>query len=177
MTSRPPPSRAPSGTAVNPVRRNLFHNHHLIRRPTGATAAGATTASNVSSSSTAMPEVSRYDDTSDIVMRDHNGDPQYQMPQLSLPMVDEQNGSGGTEEEKERMSTIVLVHFRGWKQWLTFALVQGLEERILETYKSRSLVPGDKAELLSAIQASLRRKVAALAEDNWMYEAEATRIG
>ncbi|KAL8889157.1 MAG: hypothetical protein Q9215_003546 [Flavoplaca cf. flavocitrina] len=144
MTSRPPPSRAPSGTAVNPVRRNLFHNHHLIRRPTGATAAGATTASNVSSSSTTMPEVSRYDDTSDIVMRDHNGDPQYQMPQLSLPMVDEQNGSGGTEEEKER-----------------------LEERILETYK----------KLLSAIQASLRRKVAALAEDNWMYEAEATRIG
>ncbi|KAL9641042.1 MAG: hypothetical protein Q9204_000355 [Flavoplaca sp. TL-2023a] len=154
MTSRPPPSRAPSGTAVNPVRRNLFHNHHLIRRPTGATVAGATTASNVSSSSTTMPEVSRYDDTSDIVMRDHNGDPQYQMPQLSLPMVDEQNGSGGTEEEKER-----------------------LEERILETYKSRSLVPGDKAELLSAIQASLRRKVAALAEDNWKYEAEATRIG
>ena len=92
-----------------------------------------------------MPEVSRYDDTSDIVMRDHNGDPQYQMPQLSLPMVDEQNGSGGTEEEKERVSMIALVHLRGWKQRLTFALVLGLEERILETYKSRSLVPGDKA--------------------------------
>lgn len=92
-----------------------------------------------------MPEVSRYDDTSDIVMRDHNGDPQYQMPQLSLPMADEHNGSGGTEEEKERKSTIILVHFRGWKAKADFALGQGMEERILETYKSRSLVPGDKA--------------------------------
>ncbi|KAI4282451.1 MAG: hypothetical protein L6R38_002916 [Xanthoria sp. 2 TBL-2021] len=161
MTSRPPPSRAPSGTAANPVRRNLFHNHHLIRRPTGATAAaaaaaagaaGATTAPNVSSSSSTMSEVNRYDDSSDIIMRDHNGDPQFQMPQVSLPMDDEQNGGngGGNEEERER-----------------------LEERILETYKSRNLVP----ELLSAVQASLRRKVTALAEDNWMYEAETTRPG
>ncbi|KAI4264218.1 MAG: hypothetical protein L6R42_000653 [Xanthoria sp. 1 TBL-2021] len=145
MTSRPPPSRAPSGTAANPVRRNLFHNHHLIRRPTGATAAasaaagaaGATTAPPVSSSSSSstMPEVNRYDDSSDIIMRDHNGDPQFQMPQVSLPVDDEQNGGngGGNEEERD--------------------------------------------QLLSAVQASLRRKVAALAEDNWMYEAEATRPG
>ncbi|KAL8658408.1 MAG: hypothetical protein Q9226_001014 [Calogaya cf. arnoldii] len=79
-----------------------------------------------------MPEINRYDDSSDIVIRDHNGDPQFQMPQISLPMDVEQNG-GGTEEEKE--------------------------------------------QLLSAVQASLRRKVAALAEDNWMYEAEASRPG
>ncbi|KAL8848679.1 MAG: hypothetical protein Q9221_006288 [Calogaya cf. arnoldii] len=130
MTSRPPPSRAPSGTAANPVRRSLFHNHNhnLIRRPTGATAAavgaaGATTAPSVSSSSTAMPELDRYDDSSDIIIRDHNGDPQFQMPQVSLPTDDEQNG-GGTEEERERQ-----------------------EERILETYKSRNLVPGDKTGL------------------------------
>ncbi|KAL8861375.1 MAG: hypothetical protein Q9178_002247 [Gyalolechia marmorata] len=93
-----------------------------------------------------MPEANRYDDSADIIMRDQNGDPQFQMPQVSLPIEDEQNGN---EEERER-----------------------LEERILETYKSRNLVPGDKM-----VQASLRRKVAALADDNWMYEAEATRPG
>ncbi|CAL8583107.1 hypothetical protein XPA_008743 [Xanthoria parietina] len=158
MSSRPPPSRAPSGTAANPVRRSLFHNHHPIRRPTGAAAApaGATTNVSSSSSSSTVPEVNRYDDSSDIIMRDHNGDPQFQMPQISLPIDDEPNGGGGggNQEERER-----------------------LEDRILETYKSRNLVPGDKMELLSAVQASLRRRVAALAEDNWMYEAETTRPG
>ncbi|KAL8791454.1 MAG: hypothetical protein Q9213_000070 [Squamulea squamosa] len=153
MTSRPPSSRAPTGTAANPVRRNLFHNHHLIRRPTGAssttTSSGMTT--TASTASTSMPEVNRYDDSSDIVMRDQNGDPQFQMPQVALPMDDEQGGNG---EERER-----------------------LEERILETYKNRHLVPGDKTELLNAVQASLRRKVAALSEDNWMYEAETVRPG
>lgn len=31
---------------------------------------------------------------------------------------------------------------------------------------------GDISELLEAVKASLRAKVAALAEDNWMYEKE-----
>ncbi|KAL8734485.1 MAG: hypothetical protein Q9166_001384 [cf. Caloplaca sp. 2 TL-2023] len=149
MTSRPPSSRAPTGTVANPVRRNLFHSH-MTRRPTGAAAAGTTTAPN-NNKNTFMPEMQRHDDSSDIIMRDHNGDPQFQMPQM-LPMDDEQNG--GNEEERER-----------------------LEERILETYKSRNLLPGDKMEFLSAVQASLRRKVAALDEDNWIYEAEEARPG
>lgn len=101
-----------------------------------------------------MPET-RYDDSSDILMRDQNGDPQIQMPQL-LP-VEEEQAAGGNEEashsEKER-----------------------LEERLLETYKSRSFVPSDKMELLGAVQASLRRKVAALDNDNWMYEAEEAQL-
>lgn len=32
-------------------------------------------------------------------------------------------------------------------------------------------------ELLSAVQASLRRKVTALDEYNWMYEGEETQLG
>ncbi|KAL8720729.1 MAG: hypothetical protein Q9225_002463 [Loekoesia sp. 1 TL-2023] len=153
MASRPTSLRAPIGTAANPARRNLFHGQHLIRRPTGAsTTGGATT---TASSSATMPEM-RYDDGSDIVMRDQNGEPQVQMPQL-LPMEDEQAAGGneeGLQSEKER-----------------------LEERLLETYKSRSFVPSDKMELLSAVQASLRRKVAALDEDNWMFEAEEAQPG
>ncbi|KAL8771336.1 MAG: hypothetical protein Q9209_003242 [Squamulea sp. 1 TL-2023] len=130
MTSRPPSSRAPTGTVANPVRRNLFHNHHLIRRPTGASTTSSGMTTTASTTSTSMPETNRYDDSSDIVMRDQNGNPQFQMPQVTLPMDEEQ---GGNEEERE--------------------------------------------QLLSAVQASLRRKVAALSEDNWMYEAETVRPG
>ncbi|KAL9601855.1 MAG: hypothetical protein Q9219_002207 [cf. Caloplaca sp. 3 TL-2023] len=154
MTSRPTASRAPTGPAANPARRNLFQGHHLIRRPTGASTAAAA-ASTTTSNSTTMPEM-RYDDSSDIVMRDQNGEPQVQMPQL-LPMEDEQAPGGndeGAQTEKER-----------------------LEERLLEMYRSRNFVPSDKQEILSAVQASLRRKVAALDEDNWMFEAEEAQPG
>lgn len=153
MSSRPPPSRASSGTAANPVRRSLFHNHHPIRRPTGAAAApaGATTNVSSSSSSSTVPEVNRYDDSSDIIMRDHNGDPQFQMPQISLPIDDEPNGGGGggNQEERERMSrsTFPTLHalWEGGKAEADSAPSStGLEDRILETYKSRNLVPGDK---------------------------------
>ncbi|KAL8943951.1 MAG: hypothetical protein Q9216_000764 [Gyalolechia sp. 2 TL-2023] len=165
MASRHPASRAPTGTAANPARRNLFHSHHLIRRPTGTSTAGG--ASTTASSTASMPEM-RHDDSSEILMRDQNGDPQVQMPQL-LSMEDEQPAGGdeeGLQSEKER-----------------------LEERLLESYKTRNLVPSDKmgqyhlchpvlvayevsTELLGAVQASLRRKVAVLNEDNWMFEAE-----
>lgn len=105
MTTRPTASRAPTGTATNPARRNLFHGQHLIRRPTGASTA-ATGASNPPSS-TAIPEM-RYDDSADIVMREPNGEPQVQMPQL-LPM-DDKHFAGGSEEglpsEKERRCKI-----------------------------------------------------------------------
>ncbi|KAL9002844.1 MAG: hypothetical protein Q9188_004245 [Gyalolechia gomerana] len=153
MASRPTASRAPTGTAANPARRNLFHGHHLIRRPTRPSTAGG--ASTTASSTANVPDT-RNDDSSDILMRDQNGDPQVQMPQL-LPTEDEQPVGGneeGLQSEKER-----------------------LEERLLETYKSRSFVPSDKMELLSAVQASLRRKVAALDEDNWMFEAEEAQSG
>ncbi|KAL8941890.1 MAG: hypothetical protein Q9211_001623 [Gyalolechia sp. 1 TL-2023] len=120
MAFRPTASRAPTGTAANPARRNLFHGPHLIRRPTSASTAGGPSATALSTNS--MPEM-RYDDSSDIVMRDQNGNPQVQMPQL-LPMEDEHPAGGheeGLQSEKER-----------------------LEERLLETYKSRSFVPGDE---------------------------------
>ncbi|KAI4141735.1 MAG: hypothetical protein L6R39_005202 [Caloplaca ligustica] len=170
MASRPRALRAPTGTAANPARRNLFHGHHLARRPTGAST--ATGAANASGSNT-IPEM-RYDDSSDIFMREPNGEPQVQMPQL-VPMDDDEAAGGnaeGLQGEKER-----------------------LEERLIETYKSRSFAHGDKIgmpsvvnhhvplaahnirELVSAVQASLRRQVAALDEDNWMFEAEEAQAG
>ncbi|KAL8734263.1 MAG: hypothetical protein Q9181_003253 [Wetmoreana brouardii] len=153
MASRLTSSRVPTGTAANPVRRNLFHGHHLIRRPTGASAAAS-----APSSSTTMPDI-QYNDSSDIVVRDRNGEPLFQMPQVMMPPTEDEptagaNGEEGMQGEKER-----------------------LEERLLETYKSRSFVAGDKMELLSAVQSSLRRKVAALEDDNWMFETEEVKPG
>lgn len=37
-------------------------------------------------------------------------------------------------------------------------------------YRNRSLQPGEPGELLAAVHASLRRKVAGLDADNWMFE-------
>ncbi|KAI4207352.1 MAG: hypothetical protein LQ346_000601 [Caloplaca aetnensis] len=87
MASRPTASRAPTGTNANPTRRNLFHSH-LIRRPTGPTASGSIATSNAAPS----PELP-HDDSSDVVMRESNGEPQVQMPQL-LSLDDEQAAKG-----------------------------------------------------------------------------------
>ncbi|KAL8661913.1 MAG: hypothetical protein Q9202_005195 [Teloschistes flavicans] len=141
MASRPPSSRAPTGTAANPVRRSLFQGH-LIRRPTGASSASVTTAGATSApSSTAgsMPEI-QHDSSSDIVVRDRNGEPLFQMPQVMLPTPTEEEQATAAEEGGEGMQN-------------------------------------EKEQLLSAAHASLRRKVAALDQDNWMFEEEGGKPG
>ncbi|EPE05367.1 hypothetical protein F503_02106 [Ophiostoma piceae UAMH 11346] len=48
-------------------------------------------------------------------------------------------------------------------------------QRLADTIKyhqQRTNIPGQPEELLEALRASLRAKVAALSEDNWMYEPE-----
>ena len=142
MASRPTSSRLPTGTTANSARRNLFYGHHLIRRPTGTSTAGGT---STTSESTSMPEM-RYDDSSDIVMRDQNGDPQVQMPQL-LPLEDEQSNGvheEGMQSEKESTCKFLKGAVEDVKDILELTEA-GLEERLLETYKSRSFVPSDKA--------------------------------
>ncbi|KAL9015353.1 MAG: hypothetical protein Q9173_000034 [Seirophora scorigena] len=103
MASRSTSSRPPTGTAANPARRNLFQGHHLIRPPTGAaTAAGAATTNNP----VPRPET-RHDDSSDVVMREPNGEPQVQMPQ-PLTVDDEAAAEGsdvGLQSDRERMCT------------------------------------------------------------------------
>ncbi|KAL8947454.1 MAG: hypothetical protein Q9222_006269 [Ikaeria aurantiellina] len=86
-------------------------------------------------------------------MRDQSGKPLYQMPQV-MRMDEELSYSLGRPNEallseKERM-----------------------EEKILDTWKTAALVSGDRMDLYPAVLSSLRRKVAALDEDNWMFEAE-----
>lgn len=141
MASKSTASRS-AATGTSSVRRNLFH-HTLSRRPTSA---------STSTSATTLQEGSQ-DESSDIVVKDRNGNFEVQIP--ILPPLDEdqaQEEDSGSEKEK-------------------------LDARLLEMYKDRNLQPHDPAELLNAVQASLRRKVASLDEDNWIFGAEQESTG
>ncbi|KAL9135253.1 MAG: hypothetical protein Q9175_003554 [Cornicularia normoerica] len=141
MASKLTASRS-AATSTSSVRRNLFH-HTLSRRPTSA---------STSTSATTLQEGSQ-DESSEIVVKDCNGNYQVQVPHL--PPLDEdqaQEEDSGNEKEK-------------------------LDARLLEMYKDRSLQPHDPAELLNAVHASLRRKVASLDKDNWIFEAEEESTG
>ncbi|KAG4435941.1 hypothetical protein IFR05_008561 [Cadophora sp. M221] len=131
-------------TTASGVRRNLFQQH-LTRRPT--------TSSTSTSAETLRLDVDHESDSSDIVIRDKNGD--FEIEDLPIQPYDEQDEGGGNgeahEDEKER---------------------QRLADAVRHHQRDRNRAPSEPAELLEAVKASLRAKVNALAEDNWMYEAE-----
>ncbi|KIM94871.1 hypothetical protein OIDMADRAFT_60035 [Oidiodendron maius Zn] len=135
----------PTSTHSRPtgVRRNLFQQH-ISRRPT--------TSSTSTSAETLRLDSDHGSDTADIVIRDKNGD--YDIGEPPIPTMDEP-GEGAhveaQEDEKER---------------------QRLAEAVKHHQRDRNRAPSEPAELLEAVRQSLRNKVAALSEDNWMYEAE-----
>lgn len=137
------PSSSSIGRGTTGVRRNLFHQH-LSRRPT--------TSSTSTSAETLRLEVESNSDTSDIVIRDKNGDFEVGDPHIqSLDEPDEAGHGDALEDEKER---------------------QRLLDAVKHHQRDRNRAPSEPAELLEAVRASLRAKVAALSEDNWIYEAE-----
>jgi len=85
------------------------------------------------------------------VIRDQNGDFEIgDMPMESVDDPEEMGPEDAREDEKERQRLADAVKRHG----------------------DRNRAPSEPAELLDAVRASLRAKVAALAEDNWMYEKE-----
>lgn len=90
MASKPSSSRPPA-TSTSSVRRNLFH-HHLSRRPTST---------STSTSATTLQE-SAQDDSSEIAVRDLNGD--YQVQILRLPPMDDDQAQEDEVTEKESTS-------------------------------------------------------------------------
>ncbi|KAH7166070.1 hypothetical protein EDB81DRAFT_273062 [Dactylonectria macrodidyma] len=124
------------------VRRNLFQSQ-LTRRPT---------ASSSTSAETLHLDADVLSDTSDIVIRDKHGEIELgDPPTPALEDEDEVPLDHRQESEKER---------------------QRLAEAVKHHQIHRSSVPDQPEELLEAVRASLRAKVAALAEDNWMFEPE-----
>ncbi|ESZ97788.1 hypothetical protein SBOR_1797 [Sclerotinia borealis F-4128] len=103
------------------------------------------------------------DGTTDIVVRDKNGDFDIANMMLGGGMDnggellfggDDEDVIGlgeGAEEEKER---------------------QRLNDSIKHHQRDRNRAPSEPAELLEAVRSSLRAKTAALTDDNWIFEAE-----
>jgi len=85
-------------------------------------------------------------------MRDKNGEFDVGDPAMHSQDDQDENGQDDMrEDEKER---------------------QRLADAVKNHQRDRNRAPSEPAELLEAVRASLRAKTAALAEDNWMYEAE-----
>ncbi|KAG0648581.1 hypothetical protein D0Z07_5184 [Hyphodiscus hymeniophilus] len=120
-TSRQAAASSTSSRTTAGVRRNLFHQH-LSRRPT--------TSSTSTSAETLRLDNEHESETSDIVIRNKDGE--FEIGDMQTQDLDEQEEGGEDVREDEK--------------------------------------------LLEAVKMSLRAKVAGLAEDNWMYEAEEEKI-
>lgn len=152
MADRPPPHvrPGPSKTTRNNttgVRRNLFQSQ-LTKRPT------PTSSSNNSAETLRLAEVEVLSDTSEIVIRDKNGE--FDIGDPPTPTLDDSEEGVGlddaqeSERERQRLAEIVKHH---------------------QINHNRTTAQPEE-EVIEALRASMRAKVAALAEDNWMYEPE-----
>ncbi|KAF6837211.1 upf0220 domain protein [Colletotrichum musicola] len=173
MADRTSRQAAPPGAPRRAVRRNLFQG--LTRRPTGPTAAAAATAGGApgSPADALRLDVDVLSDGGgltttggagaglmaqqqlpvEIVVRDEHGEIELgELPTLVFDEADEAALDDREESKKER---------------------QRLAEAVKQHQVAHPAAVRDQPEeLLEAVRASLRAKVAALAEDNWMYEAE-----
>jgi hypothetical protein len=89
-------TRHASGSSSRPtgVRRNLFHQH-LSRRPT--------TSSTSTSAETLRLDIEADPETSDIVIRDKNGD--FEVGDPPIPELDEQEETGNQEAQEDESTS------------------------------------------------------------------------
>ncbi|KAH8664097.1 hypothetical protein BX600DRAFT_291611 [Xylariales sp. PMI_506] len=164
MADRPPPVtrapaiRPPRGTAPTAVqsaahtlpggvRRNLFQSQ-LTRRPTPTSSTSA---------ETLRLDVDVLSDTSEIVIRDKNGE--FEMgdpptPPMDDPEVEALDDMQETERERQKLAEAVKHH-----------------------QINHNRTPAQPEEVLEALRASMRAQVAALSDDSWMYETEESTRG
>lgn len=141
-------SSSSNGTAVGGggggVRRNLFQSQ-LTRRPTP-------TSSSSNSTETLRLDIDVLPETSDIVVRDKNGE--FEVGDPPTPPVEEPDEGVldeilENERERHKLAEVVKHH---------------------QINHNRG--PAHAEEVMDALRASMRAQVAALSEDNWMYEPE-----
>ncbi|PHH68974.1 hypothetical protein CDD80_7093 [Ophiocordyceps camponoti-rufipedis] len=148
MGDRPRQPEAPTSRAraTAAARANLFRSQ-LTRRPT---------VSSTASVETLRLDVDVLSDTSEIVVRNQQGEVELaDPPALSVEQQQQQQTEHHLEMEREK---------------------QRVADAVKHHAASQSSVAGQSEELLEAVRAELRAKVNALAEDNWMFEPEdATR--
>ncbi|EFY97047.1 hypothetical protein X797_007479 [Metarhizium robertsii] len=134
---------------------------HRPRAPPGAVASAVRpnlfrsqltrrpTASSSNSADTVRLDVEVLSDSGEIVVRNQQGEIELGDPPTPILETDEPEDRDESEKERQRLAEAVKHHSI-----------------------NHSTVPDQPEELLEAVRASLRAKVAALADDNWMFEAE-----
>ncbi|KAI0898003.1 hypothetical protein F4806DRAFT_386431 [Annulohypoxylon nitens] len=152
MADRPPPhvrrgTNRVAGQNTSGIRRNLFQSQ-LTRRPTPTTSS-----SNTSAETLRLADVEVLSETSDIVIRDKNGEFDVGDPPATPPDEIEEDRVLDDAQESQRER-------------------QRLAEAVKHHQINHNRTPAHPEEVLEALRASMRAKVAALSEDNWMYEPE-----
>ncbi|KAI1259385.1 hypothetical protein F5Y18DRAFT_299921 [Xylariaceae sp. FL1019] len=157
-------TRAATATTGGGVRRNLFTSQ-LTRRPTSSADANApgtaltpssnpphTTFLSSNPAETVCLDPQALSDASEIVIRDQNGE--FEVGDPPTPPLDDAEEDpaldDAQENERERRKLAELVR----------------------QHQMSTRIPAQPEEVLEALRASMRAKVAALTDDNWMYEAE-----
>ncbi|PYH48280.1 uncharacterized protein BP01DRAFT_179863 [Aspergillus saccharolyticus JOP 1030-1] len=168
------------------VRRNLFH-HHLSRRAGSVAPSSSSAQSNANHGTPALPthmalsnsseSVSSLSsglvDNGEIVVRDKNGSYKIDIPILPAVVSEGGDEMEGIEEVDARgvpgdatTSTANQTDISGREK-------EKIEANLLGLYRNKTRrMSSEPAEILNLVQRSLRNKVAALDEDNWMYEPE-----
>ncbi|KAL4944719.1 hypothetical protein BDV06DRAFT_220011 [Aspergillus oleicola] len=165
------------------VRRNLFQNH-LSRRPV-STAAPSNGTSGFSSQvlQSSTPEsnssvLSGPADDGEIVVKDKNGSYKLDIPVLP-PMVNEDGDEMEGIEGGAASSTAATGADSTGQGEMSGREKDKIEAGLVEImYRNRNRqMSSEPHEILNLVYQSLRNKVTALDEDNWMYESETdTRV-
>ncbi|PKS10819.1 hypothetical protein jhhlp_002576 [Lomentospora prolificans] len=143
-------TRAPASTTATTtttgVRRNLFQSQ-LTRRPTPSSASTSTETLRLDSC------VDVLSDSDEIVVRDKQAE--LEVGEAVAGGVEDE-AEDGVVDEKEEME-------RERKR---------LADAVKLYQMNQGMLPEATEVLLESVKASLRSKVVALADDNWMFEAE-----
>ncbi|KAL4818199.1 hypothetical protein BDW67DRAFT_14025 [Aspergillus spinulosporus] len=163
------------------VRRNLFQNH-ISSRPISNTAPNTRTSglssqvlqSNVPESNSSNP-VGLMDD-GEIVVKDKNGSFTLDIPVLPPIVGEDEDEMEGIETEGTGGDSTAATGAESTGQGgMSGRQKEKFEAGLMEImYRNRNRqTSSEPHEILNLIYQSLRNKVAALDEDNWMYEPEA----
>ncbi|KAL7625402.1 hypothetical protein AAE478_004621 [Parahypoxylon ruwenzoriense] len=175
MTDRPPPHARPGSnssraTRANTagVRRNLFQSQ-LTRRPTPTGTSSSSSANSSSNHSSGnlngnhnhnhnpAADVDVLSDTDEIVIRDRNGEFEVGVP--PTPPLEDPDEAAALDDAQENQRER-----------------QKLAEAVKHHQINHNRTPAQPEEVLEALRASMKAKVAALTEDNWMYEPEEEQL-
>lgn len=170
------------------VRRNLFQSQLTRRPPAGSSGSADALHLDADAQKEQQHQFQHPLESpsqEDIVVRDKNGEIQLGDP--PTPPIDDAeellalDARHENEKERQRLAEAVKQHQIGQNSVVVPAQPEGKSGRLLFAKRDTSSVVVhltktehcvSTTELLEAVRASLRAKVAALAEDNWMFERE-----